>query len=702
MRLAFCACVAAAFFVPLLLAVSTARAENPLLADWKTPFGVPPFGEIHEDHYMPAFKEATARHMKEIRAISTRRAPPTFANTIEALDESGELLERVSLVFYALRSAETNDRLQAIAKEVAPLLAKHRDDILLDEKLFARVRTLYEKRASLGLAPDAMRLLEETYRDFVRGGALLDAKGKERLRALNQELSVLEVKFTDNVLKETNAFRLLIEKKADLEGLPPQVVASAAQAAKDAGFPGKWLFTLQAPSIGPFLQYSAKRELRQRIFEAYINRCDRDNDADNKKVIARIAALRAKKARLLGYPTWADYVLEKSMAKTPAEVRRLLGEIWPRALERAKREATQLQQLIDKERGGFKLKPWDWAYYTEKLRKATFDLDEEALRPYFPLEKVVDGVFQVASRLYGLKFREVRGLPAYHPEVRAYEVLEANGKHVGLIYLDYHPRPGKRPGAWMGYFRKPWRSHGKRVAPVVYNVGNFSRPTSERPALLNPEEVRTLFHEFGHALHGLLSQCRYRSQSGTSVYRDFVELPSQIMENWAMEPSVLRSYARHYKTGEVIPDAIIAKLEASRVFNEGFKTTELTAAALLDLDWHTLPEPKEVNTTAFEKESIRRMGLIPEIVVRYRSTYFSHIVGGYAAGYYSYLWSSVLDADAFEAFKETGNIFDPGTAKAFRTHILEKGGSEEPLELYKRFRGRPPVVEPMLRRRGLL
>jgi peptidyl-dipeptidase Dcp len=703
MRLAHFLLASAAVNAAFMLAAVAARAKprNPLLAEWKAPFGAPPFAEIKDEHYLPALREGMTQHTREVQALARRRAAPTFANTLEAFDASGELLERVHMVFSAVRGAETNDRLQAIAREAAPLLAKHVDDILLDERLFARVKAVYEKRAGLKLDADQQRLLEKTYRDFVRGGAHLTAAQKVRLRALNEELAVLQVKFTDNVLKETNAFTLVIDRKADLGGLPPGVVAAAAQAAKAAGHEGKWAFGLQAPSIGPFLQYARNRELRRRIFEAYITRCDHDNAADNKKVIARIAALRAEKARLLGHATYADYVLEESMAKTPAGVHGLLGQIWKPALANAKREAVELQKLIDAEKGGFKLQPWDWAYYTEKLRKARYDLDEEALRPYFPLEQVKAGVFQVAQRLYGVTFRELQGMPTWHPEVKAYEVREADGSHLGVIYVDYHPRPGKRPGAWMSYLRKPWSKAGKRVAPFIFNVGNFSRPTADRPALLSPEETRTLFHEFGHALHGLLTRCRYRSQSGTSVYRDFVELPSQIMENWAMAPAVLRSYARHWKTGAVIPDATIKKLEASQVFNQGFKTVELTAAALLDMDWHSIGDPKEPDTTAFERRSLARMGLIPEIVVRYRSTYFAHVVGGYAAGYYSYLWSSVLDADAFEAFKEKGDLFDPATARSFRTNILERGGSEEAMELYKRFRGREPRVEPLLRRRGL-
>jgi peptidyl-dipeptidase Dcp len=703
MRLAQLVVASAAVNAAFVLAAVTARAkgQNPFFREWKTPFGAPPFAEIKEEHYVPAFREGMTRQKQEVRAIAGRRAAATLANTIEALDASGELLERVEMVFFALRGAETNDRIQAIAKEVAPLLSQHADDILLAEKLFARVKVVYDRRASLTLAPDQARLLEKTYKDFVRGGALLTPSAKERYRAINQELALLRVKFADNVLRETNAFTLVIDRQADLAGLPPGVVAAAAQAATTAGHEGKWVFTLQAPSIGPFLQYARNRELRRRLFTAYITRGDHGDAHDNKATIARIAALRAEKARLLGYATWADYVLEESMAKTPAGVYGLLSQIWPPALANARREATQLQGLIDAEKGGFKLQPWDWAYYTEKLRHAKYDLDEESLRPYFPLERVREGAFRVAQRLYGVTFRELKGMPVYHPEVKVFEVLEADGRHVGVMYFDYHPRPGKRPGAWMGDFRKPWVKQGKTVAPIIFNVGNFSRPTGDRPALLTPEEVRTLFHEFGHGLHGLLTKCRYRSQSGTSVYRDFVELPSQIMENWAMAPSVLKDFARHWKTGAVIPDAMIRKLESTRVFNQGFKTVELTAAALLDMDWHTLTEAKEVDTAAFEKQSLKKMGLIPQIVVRYRSTYFAHIVSGYSAGYYSYLWSAVLDADAFEAFREKGDLFDPATATSFRANILEKGGSEDALELYKRFRGREPKVEPLLKRRGL-
>jgi peptidyl-dipeptidase Dcp len=673
---------------------------NPLLEEWRTPFGVPPFGDIKPEHYLPALRAGIARHRQELAAIGRRRAAPTFANTIEALDDSGELLERVSLVFSGVRAAETSDALQALAREVAPLLSKHTDDIYLDPALFKRVKAVHDGRQRLRLPPAAARLVEKTYRDFVRGGAALRPAGRDRLRQINQELALLAVRFEDNVLKETNGFRLVVERSADLAGLPEGLVAAAAQAAQAAGRPGRWVFTLHGPSVMPFLEHARRRALRERIFAAYVSRADHGDERDNKAVIATVAALRAEKAALLGYRTFADYVLAENMAQSPDGVRRLLDQVWPRALANARREAAALQAQIDAEKGGFRLAPWDWRYYAERLRKSRFDVDDEALRPYFALDQVRAGAFDVAQRLYGLKFRALEGLPTYHPEVRAFEVTEADGRHLGVLLVDYHPRPGKKSGAWMGYYRRPWVKGGARVAPVVVNVGNFSRPAPGQPALLGADEVRTLFHEFGHALQGLLSQARYRKAGGL-IPRDFVELPSQVMENWAMEPAVLARYARHHRTGAPIPAALVRKLQAARAFNQGFVVTELAAAALLDMEWHTLTSPRPVDTAAFERQALAKIGLIPEIVVRYRSTYFSHVMGGYAAGYYGYLWGQVLDADAFAAFKEAGDLFDPATARRFREQILEPGGSEDPAELYRRFRGRDPDVGPFLTRRGL-
>ncbi|MCP2520994.1 M3 family metallopeptidase [SCandidatus Aminicenantes bacterium Aminicenantia_JdfR_composite] len=685
-----------------LVSFSSKQLENPFFSEFDTPFQVPPFDKIKEEHYLPAFIEGMKQHNKEIEAIANNPEPPTFENTIEALEKSGTLLRRVSNVFDVLNASMTNERMQEIAKRVAPLRSKHWDDIYLNEKLFKRIKVLHEQRDKLNLTPEQKTLLEKYYRDFVRGGANLDKEKKARLREINQELSLLTLKFGENILKENNRFELIIENKEDLEGLPQSVIDAAAETAKERGYKGKWVFTLHKPSMIPFLTYSAKRELREKIFKAYINRGNHNDELDNKKILLKIVALRLERAKLLGYKTHAHYVLEENMAKNPENVYKLLDKIWKPALERAKKEAEELQQMIYKEGKNFKLQPWDWWYYAEKLKKEKYDFDDSVLRPYFKLENVIKGVFYVANKLYGLQFVERNDIPKYHPDVRVFEVKDADGSHIGILYTDYFPRASKRGGAWMNSFRKQSKIGGKEIHPVITNNGNFSKPVGDKPSLLSIEEVLTLFHEFGHALHGLLSNCTYPTLSGTSVPRDFVELPSQIMENWALEPEVLKVYARHYKTGEVIPQELIEKLKKAKLFNQGFATVEYLAAAYLDMDWHTLTELNNIDPLKFEEESMKRIGLIPEIVVRYRSPYFRHIFsGGYSAGYYSYIWAEVLDADAFEAFKEKG-IFDKETAQSFRKNILEKGGTEDPMILYKRFRGAEPKVEPLLKRRGLI
>jgi peptidyl-dipeptidase Dcp len=685
-----------------LVSFSSKQLENPFFSEFNTPFQVPPFDKIKEEHYVPAFIEGMKQHNKEIEAIANNSESPTFENTIEALEKSGALLRRVSDVFDVLNASMTNERMQEIAKKVAPLRSKHWDDIYLNEKLFKRIKALYEQRDELKLTPEQKTLLEKYYKDFVRGGANLDKEKKERLRKINQELSLLTLKFGENILKENNRFELIIEKKEDLEGLPQSVIDAAAETAKERGYKGKWVFTLHKPSMIPFLTYSAKRELREKIFKAYINRGNNNDELDNKKILLKIVALRLERAKLLGYKTHAHYVLEENMAKNPENVYKLLNNVWKPALERAKKEAEELQRIIYKEGKNFKLQPWDWWYYAEKLKKEKYDFDDSILRPYFKLENVIKGVFYVANKLYGLQFIERNDIPKYHPDVRVFEVKDANGSHIGILYTDYFPRASKRGGAWMNSFRKQSRIGGKEIRPVVTNNGNFSKPVGDKPSLLSIEEVLTLFHEFGHALHGLLSNCTYPILSGTSVSRDFVELPSQILENWALEPEVLKVYAKHYKTGEIIPQELINKLKKAKLFNQGFATVEYLAAAYLDMDWHTLTEVKDIDPLKFEEESMKRIGLIPEIVVRYRSPYFRHIFsGGYSAGYYSYIWAEVLDADAFEAFKEKG-LFNKETAQSFRKNILEKGGTEDPMVLYKRFRGAEPKVEPLLKRRGLI
>ena len=683
------------------LNAAPAQRSNPFFTEWKTPFGVPPFAEIKPEHFLPAYQEGMARQKAEIAKITQNAAAPTFQNTVEALDDSGTFLARVEEVFSNLLGSDTSDTLQALAKQLSPLTSAHQDDIALNEALFQRVKAVHAKRGALKLNRAQDRLLELTYKGFVRGGADLKPEQKNRLRAINAELSMQALRFNENLLKETNAFRLVINKPEDLDGLPEGVRASGAEDAKAAGLPGKWVYTLHYPSIWPFMTYAKNRELRRQLFTAYTTRCDHGDAFDNKAILAKIAALRVEKAQLLGYPTWAHFSLDDAMAKTPDRVQKLLDQLWQPALKRAGSEIAEMQALINAEKGGFQLASWDWWYYADKVKKAKYDLDDEALKPYFALDKVRQGAFDVASKLYGITFKELKNMPLYHPEARAFEVQEKDGRHVGVFYVDYHPRSSKRGGAWMSNFRSQWRQGGKDIRPVIVNVCNFSRPSAEAPALLSADEVTTLFHEFGHALHGLLTQCRYRSQSGTSVSRDFVELPSQVMENWAMEPQVLRSYAKHYKTGEVLPDTLIAKMEKARHFNQGFATVEYLAASKLDMDWHTLTDPKPVDAARFEKASLEKMGMPAEIVSRYRSTYFGHIVGGYAAGYYSYIWAAVLDADAFQAFKDKGDLFHPATAKAFRENVLDKGGSEDPMSLYTRFRGAEPSVEPLLQRRGL-
>ncbi len=681
-----------------------APPPNPLLADWTTPFGVPPFQDIKPEHFLPAYKEAIAEQRKEVEAIAGSPDVPTFANTLEALDAAGWRLSSVNRILQNLAEAETNDKLQAVRGEVAPMLAAAQDDIRMNAALFARIKTVWDERDRLSLTPVQQKLLGDTYRSFVRGGANLDAAHKERLRKVNADLASLGVKFGDNLLHDTNAFRLVIDKKEDLAGLPDTVVAGAAEAAKAAGQPGKWVFTLHAPSIWPFMQYADSRALRQRLLEAYISRCNHGDQYDNKDVVLETTALRAERAALVGYKTFADYQLDEYMAKTPARVYDLLTRVWTPAKAAAVRDAGTLQQSIRKAGGTFALEPWDWRYYTEKIRAARFNLDEQALRPYFKLDNVRDGTFKVATKLYGLTFTPRPDLPVYNPEVTAYEVKEADGRHVGVLYLDFHPRPGKSVGAWTDIFREHAVRAGKEVSAVAIIVCNFSRPAGDVPALLNIEEVETLFHEFGHALHVLLDRSPYRSLGAfsSSMPSDFVELQSSIMENWALEPDVLSDFARHYKTGEVIPVDLVEKIKKTRQFDQGFQTVEYLAASFLDMDWHVLTA-KADSAPKFEEASLAKIGMPSQIVVRYRSPYFSHVFGpggGYAAGYYSYIWSEVLDADAFELFKEKG-LFDQSTARSFRTNILEAGATEDAMMLYKRFRGREPSVDPLLTRRGL-
>ena len=675
--------------------------SNPFFSSYNTPYDVPPFHLIKNEHYKPAILEGIKKQQQEIDAIVNQKSQPTFENTIVALENSGELLTKVSTVFNNMNSANTNEEIQQIAKDVAPLLSAHRDNINLNEKLFARVNTLWKQKEQLKLTSEQTKLLEKSYKGFVRSGANLDEAQKQTLRKLNSELAVLTLKFGQNILAETNSYELIITNKEDLEGLSDDLIRAAAETAQAKGKPGKWVFTLSNSSVMPFLQYSSNRKLREEIWKAYKNRCNNGNAFDNNAIAIQLANLRAEKARLLGYATHADYVLEESMAKTPDKVMSFLSQLWEPALAKAKMEEAEIKQMMVSE--GFKtaVQPYDWRYYSEKIRKEKFDLDEQELRPYFSLDVVTTGVFMVCEKLYGLKFKELKNVPAYHADVTVWEVMEKDGTHLGLLYMDFYPRASKRGGAWMTSYRPQKTVNGKRIAPVISIVCNFSKPTADAPALFTFDEVSTYFHEFGHALHGLLSDVTYKSLAGTSVPRDFVELPSQVMENWASDPEVLKMYAKHYKTGEVIPDALIQKLENAGTYGQGFATVEYLASTYLDMDFHTITAPISGTADSFEINSMKNIGLISSIIPRHRANYFSHVFsGGYSAGYYSYIWSGVLDTDAFDQFKKT-SLFNPAKADSFRKNVLERGGTEEPMDLYKKFRGAEPSIEPLLKKRGL-
>jgi len=675
------------------------KTDNPLLGEFDTPFGVPPFDLIKASHFMPAHFKAFEEQKAEIKAIINNPKEPDFKNTIKMLAYSGELLNKVGRVFGALNSANTNDSLQAINREIAPIASKHRDDINLNDTLFQRVKSVYDNRDKFKLTDEEKKLLEDTYKDFVRSGAALSPGDKEKLRKINEELSMLQVQFGQNLLAETNGFKLVLDKKEDLSGLPEGVIAQAAAMAKSLKIGGQWVFTLQVPSMTPFLQYSDRRDLREKLFTGYFMKGDNDNQYDNKSTIARIARLRIERSKLLGYDSFADYALERNMAKTTEKVFEFLGQVWAVALPVAQAEAAAQQELINQEGGKFKLEPWDWWYYTEKIKKAKYDLDDEITRPYFKIDNVMEGMFYVANRLYGLTFTKKDDIPIYHPDVNTFEVTR-DGKHVGILLIDNYPRPSKRGGAWCGTFRSQRRDiKGKMIYPVVTMVTNSTLPSDDKPSLLTALEAETLFHEFGHALNNLLSNITY---PGSSLPRDFVELPSQIMEHWVLEPEVLKVYAKHYLTGEIIPQEIVDKLDKASKFNMGFITVEYLAASLLDMEYHALTEPADLDIREFENKAMEKYGLMPEIKPRYRSTYFNHIWGGgYSAGYYSYIWCEVLDADAFRAFRETGDIFNREVASKFEKEILSRGGTRDPLEMYIAFRGKEPGIEALLENRGL-
>jgi len=682
--------------------MGSAKANNPFFEAYKNKYGAPPFDKIKNEHYMPAFKEGIKQQAAEIDLIAGSKDAPTFNNTIAKLDFSGELLRKVSSVFFNLYSCNTNEGMEKIVTEISPILSEHNDNIYLNDKLFARVKTLYDNRTKLGLTDEQIRLIEKYHRNFIRSGAALNPEQKAKLRVINKELGLAQLAFGKNVLDETNSYKKIIDKESDLAGLPESVRQAAAEAAKEAGKPGKWLFTTQKASFIPVLQYSDNRELRKELLMAYTTRANHDNASDNKVVINRIMKLRTQKAQLLGFATSADFILDDTMAKTPKAVYALLNTVWTPALAKAKEETAELQKLQDAEGKGEKIEAWDWWYYSERLRKAKYNLEEEALRPYFKLENVRQGVFDLASKLYGLKFKKLSDMPVYDPDVEVFEVSDANGSFVGILYTDYFPRAGKRAGAWMNNITDQYIKDGINHRPIICNVGNFTKPTADKPSLLNMDEVETMFHEFGHAIHGLVTQCTYPSLSGTNVSRDFVEMPSQFMENFCWEPQVMETYAHHYKTGKLMPKELRDKIQLAGTFNQGFINTELLAASFLDMDYHSLKDTANFDVTAFEKASMDKIGMIPQIISRYRSSYFNHIFSGdYCAGYYSYTWAAVLDADAFQAFKETGDIYNQKVATSFRKDLLEKGDTEDPMKLYVKFRGANPNPNALLKKRGL-
>ncbi|MFI3285617.1 MAG: M3 family metallopeptidase [Rikenellaceae bacterium] len=678
---------------------TTQSSSNPLLSEWETPFGAPPFEEIKPEHYMPAFEVAMKQHSEEIEAIVGSSEKPTFESVILAYDNSGKQLSDIYNIFGMISAAETNDELQAINEQLSPIITSHFGSIDLNEALFAKVKAVYDGRLEVELDAEQLRLTEKIYNSFVRGGALLEGEAKERLKSVNEELALLGVRFGQNLLAENNRFRLELDSK-QLGGLPSSVKDAAKAKAKELGIENKWVFTLQASSWIPFLTYSSERELREQLYKGYISRGNNDDDLDNKQIINDMVRLRSEKAKLLGYTNYAEFVISDQMAQKSSKVYGLLDEIWDPALESAKEELVEMNKFFVRDVKEGEFQSWDWWYYAEKVRKDKYALDEEMLRPYFSLPSVQNGIFMLANRLYGITFRPVAA-PRYHEECSAYEVIDVDNSHIGLLYFDYHPRAGKSQGAWCGNYREQRYENGERVAPIVSVVCNFTRPSGNNPALLSIDETETLFHEFGHALHFLFHDVKYRGLS--EVEGDFVELPSQIMENWAFEPQMLSQYAFHYRTNKKIPMDLINKLRRSTLFNQGFMTTELTAAALSDLDIHSISEYEQFDVVDFEKDALTvRRGLISQIEPRYHYPYFSHIFdGGYSAGYYFYLWAEVLDQDAFAAFKESGDLFNKSLAESFRRNVLERGGSEDGMSMYTKFRGAEPNKDAMLISRGL-
>ena len=693
--------LALSFAAMTLLATGCKKnMDNPFFNEWGTPYEIPDFAKIKTEHYMPAFQEGMKRQMEEIDAIVNNSEAPTFANTIEAYEYSGELLNTVSGVFFNLSECENSPEMEAIAEEVTPLLSAHGDNIALNAKLFERIKTVYDQRETLGLNPEQMRLLEEIYKGFVRGGANVPQEQQARFRELNEQIASLTLRFAQNVLKATNAYQLVLDTAP--AGLTPDQIAAAREAADaDEATKGKLVFQLNMPSWEPFMQNCQDRSLRKQMWDAYTSRCN-GGEFDNTKIIDTLTNLRLERANILGFPSHADYVLDDCLAKTPQNVISCLMQIWNPALAKAKQEAAEYQKLIKADDPAAKLEPWDWRYYSEKLRKEKYELEDSVVRPYFSLDNVREGAFATANKLYGITFRENPQLPTYNKEAHSYEVIDG-GQVIGILYMDFFPRASKRSGAWMTEFRgQQVNQQGQNVIPIIQVVCNFTKPSGNKPSLLTFDESETLFHEFGHALHGLLSKCHYPSLAGTNVPRDFVELPSQIMENWCRNPQVMKTYAKHYQTGEAIPDELIKKIAAAQTYGQGFINTELLAASLLDMDYHSITEKQHIDANAFEQQHLDAIGLIPEIISRYKSPYFQHIfTTGYDAGYYSYTWTAILDHDAFAAFVESGDLYNPDLAKKFR-HILESGNTVEPMELYLQFRGKEPSVQPLLKDRGLI
>ncbi|MCI6082363.1 MAG: M3 family metallopeptidase [Prevotella sp.] len=679
-----------------------AKGGNPFLGKYTTPYGIPPFEQIKVEHYKPAFIKGMEEHKKEIDAIVNNKKPATFENTIAALDRCGELLNKVASVFYGQNSACTSDEMQAVSREISPLLSQHSDDITMNAALFKRVKYVYDHQSEEKLDKEQKKLLEETYKSFVRSGANLSADKQEQLRKLNQEISMLQLTFGQNMLAETNAFQLVIDNKDDLAGLPQNLIASAAEVAKERGLDGNWVFTLHNPSVMPFLQYSDRRELRERMYKGYISRGCQGGKNDSREVVKKLVKARLEKARLMGYEDYASMALDNRMAKTPEAVYELLDQVWKPALAKAKEELADIQEEMKKDGRDFTAEGWDWRYYADRAKRAKYAFDENELRPYLKLENVRDGLFYCANKLYGITLTPIKNVPLPHPEAQAFEVKDAKGKHIAILFMDFFPRASKRGGAWCGTYRDQTYEKGKKITPVVTIVCNFTKPAAGEPALLTADEASTMFHEFGHALHQFFQDVHYQGIS--NVPRDFVELPSQINEHWCFAPEVLKVYAKHYKTGEIMPQSLVEKMERSQKYGQGFATVEYVAASLLDMDWHVLKSvPDDLDVEDFERQTLVKRGLLSQIPPRYRTTYFNHTMGGgYTAGYYSYMWAEVLEADGFEAFKETGDIFNQDVANRFRTYVLTPGGINDAMDMYVNFRGKKPDTKPLLRNRGLL